>query len=209
MQADSDELIPTRRSLLGRLKDWDDQQSWKEFFDTYWKLVYGVAVKAGLADAEAQDVVQETIISVARQMPGFNYDPAVGSFKNWLLLITRRRIADHLRKRYRQLPPHEARAEDDSDTGTLERIPAPEDTRLEAIWDEEWRKNILEAAIQKVRCKVDAHAFQIFDCYVLKQWPVKDVVKTLGVNAGQVYLTKHRIAALIKKEVARLEAKMI
>ena len=42
MQMHPDELIPTRRSLLSRLKDWDDQDSWKEFFDTYWKLVYGV-----------------------------------------------------------------------------------------------------------------------------------------------------------------------
>jgi len=63
-----EELIPTRRSLLSRLKDWDDQESWKDFFDTYWKLVYGVAIKAGLSDQEAQDVVQETVLSVADVM---------------------------------------------------------------------------------------------------------------------------------------------
>src|SRR2546426_1573632 len=75
---------------------------WKDFFDTYWKLVYGVAIKSGLNDAEAQDVVQETVLSVAKKMHQFKYDPAAGSFKNWLLLITRRRIADHLRKVYRE-----------------------------------------------------------------------------------------------------------
>src|SRR6266853_3603253 len=101
-----DELIPTRQSLLSRLKDWNDQDSWKEFFDTYWKLVYGVAIKAGLTDAEAQDVVQETVLSVAKRMPDFQYDPAVGSFKNWLLVITRRRINDHFRKVYREPPKH-------------------------------------------------------------------------------------------------------
>ncbi len=209
MQTGSDDWLPTRRSLLTRLKNWDDQQGWKEFFDTYWKLVYGVAVKAGLTDAEAQDVVQETVISVARQMPSFKYDPAVGSFKNWLLLITRRRIADHLRKQYRQPPSHEPHATEASGTGTLERIPDPEPAQLEAIWDQEWQKNILEAALERVRKKVDAKAFQVFDCYVLKQWPVKDVVRTLGVNAGQVYLTKHRLSALIKKEAERLETTMV
>ena len=57
--------IATRASLLVRLKDREDQASWQEFFDTYWRLIYSVATKAGLNDAEAQDVVQETVISVA------------------------------------------------------------------------------------------------------------------------------------------------
>ncbi len=65
-----DEFIPTRQSLLSRLKDWDDRESWKDFFNTYWKLIYGVAIKSGLSDAEAQDVVQEAVISVAKKMQG-------------------------------------------------------------------------------------------------------------------------------------------
>src|SRR5436853_7710150 len=96
------EIIPTRQSLLNRLKNWDDKTSWKDFFDTYWKLIYGVARKAGLNDSEAQDVVQETIIAVARKMPEFRYDRSIGTFKGWLLKLTRCRITDHLRKRARQ-----------------------------------------------------------------------------------------------------------
>ncbi len=204
-----DELIPTRQSLLSRLKDWDDQDSWKEFFDTYWKLVYGVAIKSGLSDAEAQDVVQETVLSVAKKMHQFKYDPATGSFKNWLLLITRRRIADHLRRIYREPAKHEhdPKADETSRTSTIERIPG--EAAIEVIWDEEWHKNLLDAAIKRVRHQVDPKQFQIFDSYVLKQWPVKDVKQTLGVSATQVYLAKHRISSLIKKEIQKLEAKMI
>src|SRR5437773_7819843 len=99
MRASLHELIPTRQSLLTRLKHWDDQESWREFFETYWRLIHGLAMKCGLTDSEAQDVVQETMISVAKQMPRFKYDPALGSFKGWLLQITRRRIADQMRKR--------------------------------------------------------------------------------------------------------------
>src|SRR5947209_6974351 len=94
-----DQFIATRRSLLSRLKNWHDQASWQEFFDTYAKLIYRIAAKAGLKDAEAQDVVQETALVVAKKMPGFKYDPAIGSFKSWLLLITRRRIEKQLKKR--------------------------------------------------------------------------------------------------------------
>src|SRR5436190_24115121 len=68
------DLIPTRQSLLSRLKDWDDQESWQDFFNAYWRLIYQVALKARLNDTEAQEVVQETVISVAKEMPGFRYD---------------------------------------------------------------------------------------------------------------------------------------
>src|SRR2546423_58675 len=93
------EIISTRSSLLNRLKDWEDKASWKDFFDTYWKLIYGVARTAGLNDAEAQDVVQETIIAVAQKMPNFKYDSSAGSFKAWLMQLTRWRITDQFRKK--------------------------------------------------------------------------------------------------------------
>jgi len=209
MPASPDELIPTRRSLLSRLKDWDDQESWREFFNTYWKLIYGVALKAGLSDAEAQDVVQDTVVAVARKMQDFRYDPAAGSFKNWLLVITRRRIADHQRKQYRQPLLADCGALAGTETDGLERIAAPVDPGIDAIWDAEWEKNLLDAAIERVRLQIDPRQFQIFDCYVLKEWPVKDVTRTLGVSATQVYLARHRISRLIKKEARSLERKMI
>src|SRR5271170_4723 len=83
------DLIPTRQSLLTRLKNWNDEEGWKDFFETYWRLIYNAAMKAGLSDAEAQDVVQETVISVFKSTPNFAYDKTLGSFKGWLLQLTR------------------------------------------------------------------------------------------------------------------------
>ncbi|MCI0541811.1 MAG: hypothetical protein L0Z50_41980, partial [Verrucomicrobiales bacterium] len=65
----------TRRTLVDRLKDLDDQRSWQDFFDTYWRLIYGTARKAGLTESEAEEVVQETVITMARKMNDFQYDP--------------------------------------------------------------------------------------------------------------------------------------
>src|SRR5882757_1144394 len=93
------EFIPTRGSLLIRIRDADDGESWQQFFDTYWKLIYGVAIKAGLRDVEAQDVVQETVMTVAKNIKEFEIGPERGSFKAWLLTNTRWRIVDQYRKR--------------------------------------------------------------------------------------------------------------
>src|SRR5436305_4443678 len=127
-------LIATRRSLVDRLANWDDQRRWQEFFDTYWKLIYSAARKSGLADAEAQEVVQETVITVAKNVDRLDYDPAVGSFKGWLLQITRWRIADQFRKR----EPDAARrisSPDDPFTATIERVPDSRIVDLDALWE--------------------------------------------------------------------------
>src|SRR5437773_1910851 len=148
MSHQKDELIPTRASLLGRLKDWQDQSSWQEFFDTYWKLIYGVARKAGLTDVEAQDVVQETMASVAKHIPTFKYDPAIGSFKAWLLNMTRWRIVGQFRLRG---PLALGRPTSDTHTGTdpVMQLVDPAGEVLDALWEAEWEKNLLDAAISK------------------------------------------------------------
>src|SRR6266496_4280854 len=153
-------LAPTRHSSLRRMKNWDDQASWQEFFNLYWKLIYGVAIKAGLNDAEAQDVVQETIIAVAKQMEGFKYDPKIGSFKGWLLHTTRWRIGDQLRKRRGQAGALGREYKTSTRTATVERIPDPAGSNLEVIWENEWRNHIFAAAIEKVKRRVDARQYQ-------------------------------------------------
>lgn len=200
------ELIPTRGSLLSRLKDLDDQESWQDFFDTYWKLIFGVAIKAGFPEEEARDIVQETVICVAKQMPGFKYNPSIGSFKTWMLNITRRRMIDHWRKRNPAEPVLKRRSAETDHTPTVERIPDPASLDLDAIWNEDWEKNLMDAAIERVKRQVKARQFQMFDLYVMKQWPIADIARTLHVNVAQIYLAKHRVSALVKKELKRLEA---
>jgi RNA polymerase sigma-70 factor (ECF subfamily) len=210
MRKGPDPFLPTRRSLLTRLKNWEDQESWRDFFDTYWGLIYGVAIKQGLSDAEAQDVVQETVITVWKHMPGFHYDPAIGSFKSWLLNTTRWRIADQFRKRPRHLDQVRDRPCEGADrTATIDRIPDPSVPDLEAVWEHEWEQNLADAALRRVKSRVTARQYQIFDLYVLKQWPVSKVARALGVSLGQVYLARHRIGNLVKKEARNLRARPI
>src|SRR5688572_72614 len=202
------DFLPTRVSLLRRLKQWEDQESWRDFFDTYWKLIYGAAVKAGLNDAEAQDVVQDTVITVAKKIEDFKYDPAVDSFKGWLLYLTRKRVALHYRKRERERGGP-ARVEPTAADFDLAQLPDPALSEFDQIWNDEWERNLTDAALARVKPQVNPKQFQIFNFYVLKQWPVDQVAKTLGVTTAQIYLAKHRISALVKKELKRLQNGLI
>ncbi len=206
---DVSEFIPTRQSLLSRLKDSSDEEGWKVFFDTYWKLIYNAALKAGLTDAEAQDVVQETVLSVLKSMPRFEYDAQKGSFKAWLMRLTRWRITDQLRRRQRGVEQKRRGPGASTETATVERIADPVGLQLESVWDEEWEKNLMEAAIDRVKRKVDPKQYQAFDLYVFKKWPVSKVAQKLRINPGRIYLVKHRINNLIKKEITYLKTKPI
>jgi len=207
--ASAPDSLPTRASLLSRLRNLGDSDSWRTFFETYWRLLYNVARKSGLADAESQDVVQETVIAVARKMPGFHYDPTKGSFKQWLLLITRRRIQDHLRRVYRSLPVTDESAEDR--TARIERVPAdslPPDAAIEAAWEAEWHDNIYQAALARVRQRANPKHYQVFDACVIQGLPAAEVARMLGLNAAQVYLARHRVSQAVKRATAEVEKEL-
>ena len=193
---DDRNAIPTRHSLLSRLKDPANEESWRVFFDTYWRLIYGTAIRAGLSDAEAQDVVQETVLGVFKKMPGFDYDPKIGTFRGWLLRLTRWRILDQLKKRRSK----------ETSLSSVERLAevdqlSAESDALERFWNAEWERNALDAAMERVKKKVDPKHFQIFDLHVRKQVGVGEVAKRLSVSAAQVYVVKHRVGSLLKKEL--------
>ena len=119
-----------------------------------------------------------------------------------------RRVSNHLRKKQLPLAERELGDEDSSRTDRLERIPAPEADPIGQVWEEEWAKNLADVAIERVKQKVAIKHFQMFDLYVLKNWPVREVARSLHTNIGSVYLAKHRITALIRQETEKLRKRM-
>jgi RNA polymerase sigma factor (sigma-70 family) len=203
VEPQTDSLLPTRPSLLSRLRDWQDQEGWREFFDRYWRLIYNVARKSGLDDLSAHEVVQSTFIYLSRRMPKFRYEPAGGSFKSWLRVVTRSRISVYRRTKragealFREpLPGAEA---DDPDT--VEQVPDPAAEALDQVWQKEWEDNLLGAAYRRLRSKVSAQQLLIFRLASAEDLPLTQVAKKLGVSLAQVYLARHRIGRLLKAEV--------
>lgn len=200
-----DSFLPTRQSLLSRLKDWEDQEGWREFFETYWRLIYSVARRAGLTEAEAQDVVQETLVVVAKQMPGFRYDPARGSFKAWLHTVIRGRLSRHWRKA-RTHPSVNLKPESPARDGAAEDADLAAVSEFEASWQTEWEQNLLDAAMRRVQAKVSPRQYLLFSLAVLKQVPTATIRERYDASLPQVYLAKHRVGRLLKLEIARLKA---
>lgn len=186
----------TRRSLIARLHDWRDQRSWDEFYRTYWRLIYSVAIQAGLRDDEAWDTVQETILTIAKQSRNGGYDPQKGSFKKWLWHITIWRIKDRFKLRTPETAP--------ADSVDADNQPDLTEESFEQVWEKEWQRNLIKAATERVKMQVKPKQFQIFDYCVLRGMSTVEVRRKLGVSLAQVYLARHRVGALLRKEIEEL-----
>jgi RNA polymerase sigma-70 factor (ECF subfamily) len=193
--------------LLESLKARDNEAGWKEFFETYQRSILGLAMKCGLSRTEAEEVVQDTMVAVARKMPDFEYDRSIGSFKGWLFTITRRAVAKQLCKR-RTGRLVEA-VEEDGELGSHpDQYPDPA-PGFEERWEEDWRHNLLDMAMDRVRRRTKPKQFQMFDLYVTQQLPMDQVTQILNVNAAQVYMAKLRISSAVRHELAQLQKKLI
>jgi RNA polymerase sigma-70 factor (ECF subfamily) len=197
---------PTRKSLLHRLKNWDDHESWSVFVETYSQLIYLAVRRAGLGDDEAREITQETIISVCKSLKNFSYDSKKGSFKSWLLKVTQRRIVDFRRAQARQR--RGIISEDGEGAGQIiDKIADSATKSIEEIWEAEWEQNLWEAALRKLKEKCKLDQYQIFDLHVLQGWKVSEVARLTDVTTAYVYVVKHRLGRALKKEYEALRAK--
>lgn len=195
-------LLETRSSLIQRLKATINGESWEEFFHTYWELIYNVARRAGLSEADAQDIVQETILKVHNSLDRFEYNRKRGTFKGWLRTVTRSRLNDFFKKQQRR-PALNQPLEEAADE--LQNLEDPEGPEIEKIWDEEWNRNLIQAALSRTKKLSSPKQFQIFKCHYIDEWTVRETCRTLGVNAAQVYMAKQRIGKIFREAVETLQ----
>jgi RNA polymerase sigma factor (sigma-70 family) len=200
----ADEPLPTRRSLLDRLKDAGDHASWEDFHRTYRGLLLGVARRAGLNEHEAAEAVQDTLIAVAKKLPEFRYDPGKDSFKGWLLRIVRWKVGDQFRKR---APAAASPLPDEEDEVSSviwhpSMVGAFQD--FNALWDAEWERHLLSQALARVKRMVNPEHYAIYHLNVIEERSAAEVRHTLGVGTAAIYLAKHRVGAALKRELRRL-----
>lgn len=210
MSLSDESSMATHASLLERLRDWRDEAGWREFFDRYWKLIYAMARRAGLTDSEAQDVVQETFLALAKKLPGFRYDPGRGRFRTWLRLNVRSRLVEHWRRRPRDADgrgwegaPDGASDADAGATDSLANIPDAA-TDWDRSWDREWELNLVRTAGERVKQRVNPRHFAIYELIAIQGVPLASVARSFDVSRAHIYLIRHRVGRLMKRELAVL-----
>jgi RNA polymerase sigma-70 factor (ECF subfamily) len=190
----------TRQSLLFRIRDTSDQVAWQEFVEIYAPLIHAYGLRRGLQDADAADVSQQVLQSIARAIPGFVYDRSKGSFRGWLFQITRNHFLKNLRNK-RRLPTATG------DTSFHEVLhQQQDDTDHERIWNLEHQRQLFHWAAEKVRADFKHSTWNAFWAFAVEGKPVADVAKELGLTPGAVYIAKSRVTARIRQVIKSIES---
>jgi RNA polymerase sigma-70 factor (ECF subfamily) len=186
----------TRVSLLLRIRDNQDETAWSEFVEIYAPLVYALARRHGIQDADAADLTQEVLKAVVRSAPAFDYDPSRGTFRGWLLTVARNQM-----RRWAGTQSRHAGSGGDEGQRLLEEQPAPDEV---VRWDQEYHQRLFEWAAEKVRPSFRPASWQAFWKTAVEQREPREVAAELGVSVGAVYIARSRVLARIKEQIQQL-----
>jgi RNA polymerase sigma-70 factor (ECF subfamily) len=179
-------MARTRTSLLDRLRDLDDSLAWEQFDAIYRPMLRRYAHDRGLTGEQADEIVQECMTAIVERIQRFERQ---ASFRGWLRGLVDHKVADHLRKQ---------RPEKQGLTGDFEREQHREVTPAQ-MWEREWNRAHLLHCLEVVRSQVAEHTYQAFDLYVVREMPVAEVSRMLGMSANQIYVAKSRVMARIEE----------
>ena len=188
----------TRCSLLVRLRDVSDARAWAEFVDVYAPLVYRLARRQGLQDADAADLTPDVLRVAVDALPRFTYDRRRGSFRGWLLTVARHRLLRLFESRRRQ-PQGSG---DPEAVKLLESQPAPDEA---AAWERDYRKRLFECAAERVRGHFRPNTWDAFWRTGVEGEDVRSVAESLGMSVGAVYIARNRVLTRIRRQIERLE----
>jgi RNA polymerase sigma-70 factor (ECF subfamily) len=189
----------TSPTLLGRLaRSPTDQAAWEEFVDRYGPQIDGWCRRWGLQQADAQDVTQNVLVELARQMGEFHYDPR-GSFRAWLKTVAHRTWCKFVEARRRP----GLGSGDSAVAALLDSVAAADD--LLGRLDEESERELLERAMARVRLRVQPHTWEAFCLLALEEKPGNEVAAQLGMKVAAVYVAKSNVRKMIEEELARLD----
>jgi RNA polymerase sigma-70 factor (ECF subfamily) len=182
------------------LRDGSDVDAWREFVHLYAPVIYGFARKRGLQDADAADLMQEVLRSVASTAHRLDYDPGRGTFRGWLFTVTRNKVFNFLEGRSR-------RVQGSGDSRVQQRLEQHADAAgmLSADWEADYQRALASQAMAKVKGEFQAATWEAFLQTAVDGRTPAEVAKRVGLSVGAVYVAKSRVIARLRQEIERLQ----
>ena len=185
----------TRSSVLAAVADTGDEKAWRRLFDLYAGFVFSIARSKGLADADADDIVQTVFADLARNLPSFKYDREKGRFRSYLSALTRWRINDRLRAGKRDV---ELKA------SFMEEAKARMSADDEDFEEREWQAAALEEALRRIKPGVQSAHYAAFVASAVEGQDTETVTRLYGISRDNLYQIRKRLAAKLRETLKQV-----
>jgi RNA polymerase sigma-70 factor (ECF subfamily) len=184
----------TRASLIVRLADAQNAQAWDEFARLYQPVVYRLALRRGFQHADAEELVQEVMLAVARAVEGWVPDQDQGRFRDWLHRIARNLMINFLTRR-----KHQVWGTGKSDMQQMLEAKSESDAAITQMFEIEIRREGFRWAAKQVQKEVKQNTWQAFWMSAIDDVPVAEVARQLGMSVGSVYIARSRVMARLRQ----------
>ena len=199
-------MYTTKKTLLQRMQNCDEI-SWEEFYRIYWPLVLDIGRKLGMSQDSCGDLMQEIMIDLFNGEPLMRYDPARGKFRTYFGVLVRHKAAEMLRKSAHF--PSVSSPDTGLSSAASNELPTSligddhdENNPFQKLFDEEYRKCLLAAAMNELRNTVEPKTYAIFEMVVLQERPQKEVARYLGINRATIDVYCSRCRKTLRKIVS-------
>lgn len=195
------EFPQTSYSLIAQLQSAEDQEAWEQFVLVYRPVIYRMARRRGMQDADAQDLVQSVLLRVAGSIQRWDQDESVTRFRHWLRRVARNAIFSALSRR-----PKDLAAGGSEVFGVLAEQPEMEQLLEQELATEAMHEQYLRAAAI-VRTDVDVETWRVFELTVIHGQPCDEVATQIGKSLGAVYAARSRVMRRLREQVSGMEEK--
>jgi len=187
----------TRASLIVKIADAQDAQAWEEFARLYQPVVYRLARRRGFQDADAEELVQEVMLAVARAVERWDPNAGRGRFRFWLHRIARNLMINFLTRR-----KYQVWGTGKSDAQQMLEAECESDSAVTQMFEIEYRREAFRVAARHVQAAVNEKTWQAFLLSTIDDLPVGEVARQLGMSVGSVYIARSRVMARLRRAVS-------
>lgn len=184
----------TQPALLQRLRQGSDHLAWDEFFERYWRVVYGAARRRGCSEHTAEEIVQDVMLAVFQSQDVFHYDPERGRFRDWLAALVRNKVAEHRRR-----PAQRVRAAGGDEASVALTEAESDETLPDEAWEAAFEEALLVVLLDAVRREVNPRTFQAFELSAIRGMSGSDVARLTGQSRNAVYLARRKVTQRLEQ----------
>lgn len=183
----------TSASLLLRIRNVDDADSWQRFEAVYAPVIRSYCRRRGFQSSDIDDIAQDVMTAVAGAIKNFEYQPEKGKFRSWLATVTANKLRNYATK---------SKVKREQLIEYADQLASAPDS--DSHWTDVFMQQIFAAAKQQVQLEVEEKTWECFRMTWLENIPAADVAANLEMPIHSVYVNKSRVLKRLENEFLML-----